>query len=349
MSGGVDSLRTAILLREQGHEVFGIHMRFLPRDGDGPASEDENLLSELAARCEIPLFTVDLCRQFDSYVISPFVEAYLQGLTPNPCITCNPKMKFGLLLEAALERGAERLATGHYARLTAPVESASGRYQLRRAQDPSKDQSYFLMGLSQAQLARAVFPLGEYTKKETLAWAERTGMSTLIARDSQEICFIPSGSYSDFMRKRSGGEAGVSTGPILDMQGNYLGEHKGIQSYTVGQRRGLGVASTEPWYVVRIEPGENIVRVGRANDLFCETFTVTGVNWVSIACPDGPIYCEVRIRNQHRPARAEVTPIGAKDASIRLIEPQRAVTPGQAAVFYHDDLLLGGGIISRPA
>jgi tRNA-uridine 2-sulfurtransferase len=351
MSGGVDSLRAAILLKEQGHSVFGINMRFLPSPGDDGdiariVAEREGLLRELAERSDVPLTIVDLREQFHAGVVLPFVEAYRQGLTPNPCITCNPKMKFGLLLKAALERGADRLATGHYARL-APPDGRSCRFQLLRAKDPEKDQSYFLMGLSQEQLSCALFPLGGFTKRETVAWSEQVGLRPLVTEDSQEICFIPSGNYQDFVRTRFGGVSDEPKGPIMDLAGNILGEHKGIYSYTVGQRRGLGIPSTEPYYVIRIEPETNVVRIGRSGDLFCGSFNVSGVNWVSIDCPNGPVLCAVRIRNQHRPAPAEVTPLTETTVSVRLVEPQRAVTPGQAAVFYSDELLLGGGTIMR--
>jgi tRNA-specific 2-thiouridylase len=335
----------------------------------------EDLVRELAARCEIPLTLTNLSDEFESLVISPFIDAYRRGLTPNPCIGCNPKIKFGFLLEKALGLGADMLATGHYARLHmwgrhsslprpggAPGEPdsetdipsereplpapISGRYSLRRAKDPSKDQSYFLMGLSQEQLARAVFPLGGHFKRDTLGWADATGLRPFITEDSQEICFIISGKYPDFVRSRAGA-ALPPGGPILDMSGTRIGEHKGIFSYTVGQRRGLGIASTEPYYVIRIEPEINAVRVGRADDLLCASFSVHDLNWISIAPPEAPVPCEVRIRNQHRPAKGEVKPIGNGCASVRLLEPQRAVTPGQAAVFYCGDLLLGGGIISK--
>jgi len=353
ISGGVDSVRAAVLLQEQGHDVFGIHMRLLPLPGDvdGTAeiiAEREVLLRGLAAHFDIPLTMVDLRKEFESRVITPFIEAYQGGMTPNPCITCNPAIKFGLLLSDALGCGAERLATGHYARLSPPGGAGADRYQLHRAEDRSKDQSYFLMGLSQEQLARAVFPLGTTSKRETLAWAERSGIKQFLTEDSQEICFILSGKYPEFVRKRAGLKA-LSGGPILDMDGNRLGEHKGIYSYTVGQRRGLGIASSEPYYVTGIEPATNTVRVGRAKDLVRGEFMVTGLNWVSVDAPTGPIECEARIRNLHAPSRAEVTPLGANTASVRFNVPQRAVTPGQAAVFYSGDLLLGGGTIALPS
>lgn len=351
MSGGVDSVRAAVLLKEWGHSVFGIHMRFLPAPADGDdvarlVGEREDLLRKLAETSGVPLTVVDLRERFQEQVVLPFIAAYRQGLTPNPCITCNPKMKFGMLLKAALEHGAERLATGHYARIV-PPSGASDRFQLLRARDTGKDQSYFLLGLSQEQLARALFPLGGFMKHETVAWSAETGLKPLVTEDSQEICFIPSGTYSDFVRKRIGEESIESRGPILDLAGNTLGEHKGIYSYTIGQRRGLGIPSTEPYYVIRIEAEANAVRVGRAGDLSCESFSVSDVNWVSIDRPAKPFSCSVRIRNLHRPAPAEVTPITGDTASVRFVQPQRAVTPGQAAAFYSDEILLGGGIIAR--
>ena len=351
ISGGVDSIRAALLLREEGHEVFGIHMRCLPCPGESgednrTAAERERPLQQLAARCRIPVTIIDLREQFDALVVRPFVEAYMHGLTPNPCIECNPRVKFGLLLDEAIRLGAERMATGHYARLDPPA-GTNRSFQLRCGKDPAKDQSYFLMGLNQQQLARALFPLGEHTKRQTLAWAEQTGIKPLLTEESQEICFIASGNYTDFVQNRHDGVWTAQSGPILDLSDNLLGRHNGIHSYTVGQRRGLGISSTAPYYVIRIEPESNVVRVGRSKDLLCDMFTAGRVNWVSIDCPEEPITCQVRIRNLHRPAPAEVTPLGTAAVRVRFFEPQRAVTPGQAAVFYSDDLLLGGGIIDR--
>lgn len=351
MSGGVDSLRAAMALREQGHDVFGMHMRLFPSDGDQSRTAPilaarEELLLELASRCDIPLEFIDLRDEFHSLVITPFIDAYLRGMTPNPCILCNPAIKFGLLLRAALERGARQLATGHYVQLVPRDESDTNRFQIRRANDKSKDQSYFLMGLTQEQLSLSLFPLGEAeSKRQTIAWAEDRGLKHLITEDSQEICFIINEKYTEFLARHTGGKT-HSEGPILDLAGNRIGTHKGIHYYTVGQRRGLGIPSTEPYYVVRMEPEINAIRVGGKDDLFCAEFKATRLNWVSIEAPPGPFRCEVRIRNLHRPARAEVTPCPDNTASVRFMEPQRAVTPGQAAVFYSEDLLLGGGIIS---
>jgi len=352
MSGGVDSLGTALLLREQGHDVFGIHMRLLPLSGgDSPDAEAilrkrEEALSSLASKLGISLAFVDMWEAFERCVIVPFIEAYQKGLTPNPCVLCNPQIKFGLLLEEARLRGADHLATGHYARILLPGKS-SDRIGLCRARDPAKDQSYFLFGLSQEQLGSAVFPLGTFTKREVLQWAGDAGYAPLLPEESQEICFIPSGNYQEFLKKRLSPPPHALQGPILDMEGNLLGEHKGIFAYTVGQRRGLGISSTAPLYVVEIEPADNIVRVGRDHELFRSELEVEKVNWVSIPTPSKPVQAQVRIRNQHRPAPARVTPAGEAGAVVRFEEPQRAVTPGQAAVFYDGDLLLGGGTIMK--
>jgi len=358
MSGGVDSLRTATLLKSEGHDVFGVHMRIRPdsppgvRDGSSdvrrawepPIKDPGEILEELASSLRIPLTFVDLREAFERLVIAPFLNAYLHGLTPNPCITCNPEIKFGLLLEEARRRGAERLATGHYARVL-PPDPGSNRYRLCRARDPGKDQSYFLYGLGQEQLASAVFPLGDHLKKEVLQWADEAGYAGSIPEESQEICFIPSGGYPRFLQDRLDLSSLSVKGPIVDLEGNLLGEHKGIFAYTVGQRRGLGIASSAPYYVVGLDAAANTVRVGRAQDLFRRELRAERVRWVSIAPPSEPIPCRVRIRNLHAPAAALVTPLGSNEVHVRFDEPQRAVTPGQAAVFYDGDLVLGGGTI----
>ncbi|MCE5242667.1 MAG: tRNA 2-thiouridine(34) synthase MnmA [Desulfobacteraceae bacterium] len=349
MSGGVDSLCTAALLKERGYEVFGVHMRLFPLNGNclpgqEAAGGKDCSLAKLAARLDIPLFFVDLQADFEELVIRPFVEAYLEGLTPNPCVLCNPRIKFGRLLQEARRSGAQRLATGHYARIL-PPDASSPRFRLCRAADPAKDQSYFLYNLTQEQLASAVLPLGSSLKRDVKLWAEEAGFSGFIPEESQEICFIPSGSYQEFLADRAGMNRPPAAGPIVDVNGKVLGEHRGIFAYTVGQRRGLGIPSSAPYYVVALEPATNTVRIGRADDLFCREFTTTGVSWLSISRPDRPLRCHVRIRNQHRPAPACVSPLGEHDAVVRFEQPQRAVTPGQAAVFYDGDVLLGGGTI----
>jgi tRNA-specific 2-thiouridylase len=352
MSGGVDSFRTAALLKEQGNDVLALHMRILPESpgnrwsADNVIRDREADVRALASRLNIPLTIIDLREIFDECVITPFIEAYRKGLTPNPCIFCNPRVKFGRLLEQARLMGADKLATGHYARVL-PPDAESDRFRLYRASDLSKDQSYFLFALTQEQLGSVAFPLGDVSKKEVLDWARATGVSASLPEESQEICFIPSGDYQEFLRGRMGEhpDTAAAGGPILDMDGNRLGEHKGIFAYTVGQRRGLGIASTAPYYVVGVDAAANAVRVGRAKDLYRQRVLVEGVNWVSIAPPSRPIQAFVRIRNLHEPAPARITPDGAEKVSVRFEKEQRAVTPGQAAVFYDGDVLLGGGII----
>ncbi len=366
MSGGADSLRTAaLLMTETGNDVFGIHMRLLPDSRRGrwcarkAIEEREEALKALAGRLGIPMVIVDLREDFEARVIEPFIDAYRQGLTPNPCTLCNPAIKFGLLLDEARRLGADRLATGHYARLsrpdrdphpgrdfhTGPSLPGTDRFRLLRGADPAKDQSYFLYGLSQEQMASVLFPLGSVMKRETMHWAATSGHGSLIPEESQEICFIPSGSYREFLMERLDLEAFSSRGPIIDMDGVQVGEHRGIFAYTVGQRRGLGIASTAPYYVVEIEPAANVVRVGRAHDLECSELVVHRLNWVSIPPPSGPFPTRARLRNQHTPAPALVIPLEGGEALVRFDLPQRAVTPGQAAVFYDGDLVLGGGII----
>lgn len=352
MSGGVDSLRTAALLKEDGHDVFGVHMHILPSCEDGRECSAgairarEEPLRALASRLGMPIVFLDLRELFEKTVIRPFLEAYRAGLTPNPCTLCNPKVKFGYLYEEARRLGAERLATGHYVALVPPGPE-SNRFRLCRGKDARKDQSYFLYGLTQEQLAGALFPLGGATKKETVQWAQENGFGLLIPDESQEICFIPSGRYSAFLQEKLGLSPKDAQGPIVNMEGQLLGVHQGIFSYTIGQRRGLGIASSAPYYVVNLDPVSNSVQVGRDNDLYRREVNVEAVNWVSIAPPVEPIHCQVRIRNQHRPAPALVCPQGEREASVCFEESQRAVTPGQAAVFYADSLLLGGGVIAK--
>ncbi len=348
----MDSLRAAALLKLEGYNVFGVHMHITPDSvGDGnfgpsDGQDREAGLRALASRLDIPIEFVDLRDSFEKTVILPFLEAYRSGLTPNPCVVCNPRVKFGILMDEARRLGADRLATGHYVRLTRP-DSSSARFRLHRAVDSGKDQSYFLYGLAQEQLAHALFPLGGTTKLEVLKWAREAGFGSLVPEESQEICFIPSGDYRRFLQERLGLPGSSAAGNIVDMDGSIVGKHQGIFSYTVGQRRGLGIASSAPYYVVRLDPASNTVQVGRNRDLFRSGFNVDGVNWVSIAPPGDPVRCRVRIRNQHNPAAAWVTPAGEREVSVRFDEPQRAVTPGQAAVFYRDGLLLGGGAIKK--
>ncbi len=352
MSGGVDSLTAAALLKQQEHDIIALHMRLLPAspdhrcDADASLQAREDLLRTLAAKLDIPLHIVELRAAFETLVIEPFVEAYQSGLTPNPCVLCNPRVKFGLLLNEARRLGADHFATGHYVRLEAPG-GLHGRFRLRSGTDPTKDQSYFLYGLSQEQLACVLFPLGDCYKQEVQRWAQENGFTKLVPEESQEICFIPAGHYGDFLEARLGLVSNNQPGDIVDLQGKVIGRHQGISRYTIGQRRGLRIPSEAPYYVVAMEPEANLVIVGRADDLYRQELTATAVNWVSIDPPNHPLRCQVRIRNQHRPAVALLTPNGTTEVEVRFETPQRAVTPGQAAVFYERDVVLGGGIISR--
>jgi len=352
ISGGVDSLRTAAILQARGHEVFGLHMR-LPADPGAEQREveptgahKETQVHKLAARLAIPVHFLDLRESFRDLVIRPFLAAYHRGLTPNPCVLCNPTVKFGLLLDHGRSLGAERFATGHYARIEPPA-AAGGRWRLLRGADERKDQSYFLYRLSQAQLAQTLLPLGDSSKEASRRWAEAAGFAPLIEPESQEICFIPGGHYADFLRRQAASNAGNDDGPIVDRDGTVLGRHHGIFNYTIGQRRGLGIPSTEPYYVLTIEPETHTVVVGRAGDLNVSECRVREVNWVSIEPSERPIDAQVRIRNQHRPAAAIIEPTADDAVRVRFETPQRAVTPGQAAVFYQGDLLLGGGTIAH--
>jgi len=258
-----------------------------------------------------------------------------------------PGLSSGQLLKETRRLGAGLLATGHYAQVV-PPDRLNGRWGLRKARDRRKDQSYFLYGLTQDQLAVAAFPLGGTLKAEVLHWANGAGLEKRIPEESQEICFIRTGTYLDFVKQRVALSPNAGRGPIMGLDGKVLGEHKGIFAYTIGQRRGLGIASSAPYYVVDLDPASGTVIVGRVSDLYRRELTVSHVNWISRDCPDHPILCRVRIRNRHRPADALLSPVGGTDVKIRFREPQRAVTPGQAAVFYDGDLVLGGGTIRRP-
>ncbi len=353
LSGGMDSLRAAWLLREAGHDVVALHMRLfspVPASGNSTGRESdedrESRLQAVASRLGIPLFIVDCREVFERCVIRPFIEAYRNGLTPNPCVLCNPAVKFGFLLERALAMGAEKLATGHYVRKRDP-ESPRGRYLLRCGADARKDQSYFLYGLSQDQLSRALFPLGDETKESTRAWALAHGFDELIPEESQEICFIPSGDYRRFLQDYAPEATDGPQGPIRDTSGALIGRHRGLFRYTVGQRRGIDIPSSAPYYVLELDPRTNTLWVGRSHELLTTEAVVGRLNWVSIAPPGETFRAAVRIRHQHQPAPAQVTPLPDGTARVRFEAPQRAVTPGQAAVFYRDDVVLGGGVLQK--
>lgn len=362
MSGGVDSSVVAGLLHRQGTPVIGLTMqlwnqRRLPQlAGDGPVQhrccsmDDVYDARRVAEHCGFPFYVVNFERQFEDAVVRPFVEDYLGGRTPIPCTHCNDNVKFDQLLVTARQIGAARLATGHYARIR--HNPASGRYELLRARDASKDQSYFLFGLTQEQLARSVFPLGEMSKPEVRGLAREMNLPVAEKPESQEICFVPSGDYTQFIEGylvEQGSEIATETGEVVTTSGEVIGRHAGLHHYTIGQRRGLGVAAGRPMYVVNIDSAANRLVVGADADLRRDTCEVERVNWISIARLEKPLEVMAKIRHKHEPAPATVEPAeeaaGRTAVRVRFLTPQRAITPGQAAVFYQDDIVVGGGWI----
>jgi tRNA-specific 2-thiouridylase len=336
----VDSAVAALLLKGLGHRVVALHMSLSPHDPGRPGES----VRTLAERLGVPLHSVDLRRAFVEQVIQPFLEVYRRGMTPNPCVLCNPRIKFLLLRRYALDLGVPWLATGHYARI-APPESG-GRLRLLRGRDRAKDQSYFLFGLTQKHLSHALFPLGALLKGEVRKIAASAGLPVSSRPESQEICFIPDNDYRRFVEERTGTHLLAVRGPVVDVEGRQVGEHDGIHRFTIGQRRGLGISSSSPYYVVNLEPETNTVRVGRREDLRRREFLVTEVNWVGIPAPAGPIEAFVQVRSRHQEAPALLEP-NAEQTLVRFQKPQTAITPGQAAVFYRGDEVLGGGIIHQ--
>ncbi|HXY25054.1 MAG TPA: tRNA 2-thiouridine(34) synthase MnmA [Candidatus Acidoferrum sp.] len=358
MSGGVDSSTVAALLQQQGRSVVGLTMqlwnqRRLPElQGDGPAQhrccslDDVYDAKAVARHLNFPHYVVNFEEQFESRVVRPFVDQYLAGRTPIACTNCNTDVKFEPLLRMARQIGAERLATGHYARIRKNEESS--RWELLRARDDSKDQSYFLWGLTQEQLSRSEFPLGELSKEEVRALARSVKLPVAEKPESMELCFVPNGNYVQFIHAYSR-ERGIplndSDGEIVNEDGAVIGRHNGVHNFTVGQRKGLGLAAGKPLYVLSIDPENNRVVVGDTAALRSASFEVQDVNWVSIAPPSRAVRASVKIRHKHEPALATVEPLGATRAKISFDTPQRAITPGQAAVFYDRAVVLGGGWI----
>lgn len=375
MSGGVDSSTTAALLKQQGFEVIGLSMQLwdytrsessqeaggdLRRSGTCCSLDDIYDARRVAQFLKIPFYVVNFEDAFEKEVVQPFVESYMRGETPIPCVHCNTFMKFDYLLDRASQIGAGKMATGHYARIRFNQES--GRYELLRGLDPGKDQSFFLFEMTQSQLSRVLFPLGEFSKTEVRRMANEYRLPVSDKADSQEICFIPSRDYGQFVdnylhkkveEAANGGldsstcRSGVlSAGRIVNQNGDLLGEHTGIHHFTVGQRKGLGIAIGEPLYVLKTDVARQLVVVGTDEDLLKKGLIATRVNWISREQLSQPIRVKARIRNRHEPAAATVVPQDDGNVLVEFDEPQRAVTPGQAVVFYDGDSVAGGGWIN---
>lgn len=354
MSGGVDSAVAAALLAREGVPVVGITLRIWPslRPAD-PSQRFDSCCSPAAVEdargvaqaLGIPYYVLNYEAEFDREVIQYFTDAYLRGETPNPCVPCNSKLKFGSLFARAQGWGALRVATGHYARVDR--DPGTGRYRLRRAVDPRKDQSYFLYGLTQEQMAGALFPVGHLRKDETRRIAAELGLAVADKPDSQEICFVP-GDYRAYLRERVG--TAIRPGTIRDAGGAVRGRHPGVAFYTVGQRRGLGIGNSQPLYVIDLDPATNEVIVGEDRDLWTREVEVDRVNLIAAGRLGGRERVLAKIRYAHTPAAATAIPLGDDRVRLAFDEAQRAVAPGQAAVFYDladPDLVLGGGTIRR--
>jgi tRNA-specific 2-thiouridylase len=362
MSGGVDSSAAAAVLREQGHELVGFTMQLWnQRRGISVDENGEPLPSRccslddvydarrVAEELGFPFYVLNLERDFERDVVQPFITSYLSGETPIPCVSCNSRLKFASLDRLADSLGCEKVATGHYARVE--YDETVNRYRLLRGRNLQKDQSYFLWELTQDQLSRALFPLGEMSKPEVRDVARQHSLAVAEKQESQEICFVPDGDYAGFIDRYLDAEGETNrippAGELVDSSGAVVGHHGGIHHYTIGQRRGIGIAAERPLYVLAIDEAKNRVVVGAPEELLSSEFTAAGVNWVAFAEPSEPVRAEVRVRYRHEPVPATITPLPDRRVRVNFDEPQRAITPGQATVFYRGDEVVGGGWITK--
>jgi len=344
MSGGVDSSVAAALLKEQGYDVIGMMLRLWSEPGKEESNrcctpDSMTQARRVTAKLDIPFYVIDAKEVFQKTVVQYFLDGYARGETPNPCLICNRQIRWTFLLEHALAFGADFMATGHYVR----IRRAEAGHQLLRAVDKNKDQSYVLHVLNQEKLARALFPIGDYPKVEIRAIAERYGLSTASRKDSQDLCFLAGEDYRNFLQRNA--SEMLQSGDILTRDGKSIGEHNGLANYTIGQRKGLGVASRVPLYVLGKNSTANTLIVGTQEELGSRELTARDVNWMSGKTPDEPFRAEVKIRYTAKEAEALVTPMSGDQAHVQFDEPQRDITAGQAAVFFQGDLMIGGGII----
>lgn len=346
MSGGVDSSLAAKLMKDKGFDCIGCTMKLYHNEDAGIESsrtccslDDVEDARSVAYKLGMPFYVFNFTEAFRDTVIRKFIESYEKGITPNPCIDCNRYMKFDKLYERAKTLGCDYIVTGHYAR----IEEQAGKFVLKKALDETKDQSYVLYSMTQDQLVHTMFPLGSMQKTEVRAIAEESGFVNADKPDSQDICFVPNGDYASVIELQTGKES--AEGNFVDKQGNNLGRHKGVIHYTIGQRKGLGVSSTEPLYVCNICPKDGNVVLGSNDDLFSREADVSDFNWISGEVPGSEFRCKAKIRYRQPEQWVTVIPTGADTVHIVFDEPQRAITPGQAAVFYDGDTVLGGGTI----
>ena len=340
MSGGVDSSVAADIIKSQGYEAAGAIMSLFGDEGSGKPEDVQDARS-VAQSLGMPFYVLELSEDFKKSVITDFVEAYKNGLTPNPCIVCNKHIKFGSFIKKADELGFDYIATGHYAKVE--FDEKINRYVVKKADDETKDQSYMLWTLSQGQLSRVLLPLGSLSKEEARNAARKAGFENADKHDSQDICFVPDGEYAAFIERWCGEK--FPKGEFVNKAGEFIAEHKGLINYTIGQRKGLGIAAPAPYYVLKKDAENNKVILGSNDDLFLDTLEATDVNFISIENLTEPLKVKAKVRYKQKETDATIYPLENGDVKVVFDVPQRAITPGQSVVFYDGDTVLGGGII----